>query len=77
MMMVVLSHLAKAQSYISVQVDDLWLYTESEKEGVIKDPCKGDSGGPLIVDNGGQPLLVGVLKVTPSLLYIQSIYGKV
>ena len=46
-----------------VQVDDLWLYTESEKDGVIMDPCKGDSGGPLIVDNGGQPLLVGVLKV--------------
>ena len=46
------------------QVDDLWMYTESETEGVIMDPCKGDSGGPLIVDNGGQPLLVGVLKVT-------------
>ena len=28
------------------------------------DPCKGDSGGPLIIDNGGQPLLVGVLQVT-------------
>ena len=46
------------------QVDDLWMYTESETEGVIMDPCKGDSGGPLIIDNGGQPLLVGVLKVT-------------
>ena len=45
------------------QVDDLWLYTESETDGVIKDTCKGDSGGPLIIDNGGQPLLVGVLKV--------------
>ena len=31
---------------------------------MIKDTCKGDSGGPLIIDNGGQPLLVGVLKVT-------------
>ena len=40
------------------------MYTESETKGVIMDPCKGDSGGPLIVDNGGQPLLVGVLKVT-------------
>ena len=40
------------------------MYTESETEGVIMDPCKGDSGGPLIVNNGGQPLLVGVLKVT-------------
>ena len=39
------------------------MYTESEQGGVIKDPCKGDSGGPLIVDNGGLPLLVGVLKV--------------
>ena len=45
------------------QVDDLWLYTESETDGVIKDTCKGDSGGPLIIDNGGQPLLVGVLEV--------------
>ena len=45
------------------QVGDLWMYTESEQGGVIKDPCKGDSGGPLIVDNGGLPLLVGVLKV--------------
>ena len=45
-------------------MDDLWLYTESEtEEGVIKDTCKGDSGGPLIIDNGGQPLLVGVLEV--------------
>ena len=49
--------------FVFLQVDDLWLYTESEKDGVIMDPCKGDSGGPLIVDNGGQPLLVGVLKV--------------
>ena len=32
------------------------------------DPCKGDSGGPLIIDNGGQPLLVGVLRVTISVL---------
>ena len=47
-----------------LQVGDLWIYTESEREGVIMDPCKGDSGGPLIIDNGGQPLLVGVLKVT-------------
>ena len=28
------------------------------------DPCEGDSGGPLIIDNGGQPLLIGVLQVT-------------
>ena len=49
---------------VFLQVDDLWLYTESERDGVIMDPCKGDSGGPLIIDNGGQPLLVGVLKVT-------------
>ena len=34
---------------------------------MIKDTCKGDSGGPLIIDNGGQPLLVGVLKVTKCL----------
>ena len=61
----------------TTQVDEKWIYTASVIDGVIKDPCKGDSGGPLIVDNGGQPLLVGVLKVTPSLLYIQSIYGKV
>ena len=46
-----------------LQVDELWVYTASETGGVIMDPCKGDSGGPLIVDNGGQPLLVGVLKV--------------
>ena len=46
-----------------LQVDDLWVYTESETEGVIMDPCKGDSGGPLFIDNGGQLLLVGVLKV--------------
>ena len=46
-----------------LQVGDLWIYTESETEGVIMDPCKGDSGGPLIIDNGGQPLLVGVLQV--------------
>ena len=46
-----------------LQVEGLWLYTASEVDGVIKDPCKGDSGGPLIIDNGGQPLLVGVLEV--------------
>ena len=44
-------------------MDDLWLYTKSETDGVIKDTCKGDAGGPLIIDNGGQPLLVGVLEV--------------
>ena len=47
-----------------LQVDDLWVYTESETEGVIMDPCEGDSGGPLLIDNGGQPLLIGVLQVT-------------
>ena len=47
-----------------LQVDDLWIYTASETEGVIMDPCKGDSGGPLFIDNGGQPILVGVLQVT-------------
>ena len=41
----------------------LWLYTASVIDGVIRDPCKGDSGGPLIIDNGGQPLLIGVLEV--------------
>ena len=45
------------------QVDDLWLYTESETEGVIMDPCKGDSGGPLVVKRGGELQLVGVLQV--------------
>ena len=45
------------------QVGGLWLYTASVVDGVIRDPCKGDSGGPLIIDNGGQPLLVGVLEV--------------
>ena len=48
------------------------MYTESETDGVIKDPCKGDSGGPLIVNNGGQPLLVGVLEV--SLSFFQQEY---
>ena len=47
----------------------MWLYTASVVDGVIRDPCKGDSGGPLIIDNGGQPLLVGVLEV--KLLYCQ------
>ena len=51
-----------------LQVDELWVYTKSETEGVIMDPCKGDSGGPLIIDNGGQPLLVGVLRVILSVL---------
>ena len=45
------------------QVTNLWIYTESEVDGVIKDPCKGDSGGPLAVFQGSQPLLIGVLKV--------------
>ena len=46
-----------------LQVTNLWIYTESEVDGVIKDPCKGDSGGPLAVFQGSQPLLIGVLKV--------------
>ena len=45
------------------QVTNLWIYTESEVDGVIKDPCKGDSGGPLAVVQGSQHLLIGVLKV--------------
>ena len=47
-----------------VQVDKLWLYTASVTDGIVTDACKGDSGGPLILENGAQPLLIGVLEVT-------------
>ena len=57
-----------SNTLVFLQVDELWVYTKSEMEGVIMDPCKGDSGGPLIIDNGGQPLLVGVLRVILSVL---------
>ena len=46
------------------QVDNLWLYTASVRDGIVTDACKGDSGGPLILEKGGQPLLIGVLEVT-------------
>lgn len=47
-----------------MQVDQLWLYTGSVTDGMVTDACKGDSGGPLILEKGGQPLLIGVLEVT-------------
>ena len=46
-----------------VQVDELWLYTASVTDGIVTDACKGDSGGPLIIEKGGQHLLIGVLEV--------------
>ena len=45
-------------------MDQLWLYTGSVTDGEVTDACKGDSGGPLILEKGGQPLLIGVLEVT-------------
>ena len=41
----------------------MWIYTSSVSDGKIKDTCKGDAGGPLVVNNGDQSLLIGVLKV--------------
>ena len=41
----------------------LWLYTASVTDGIVTDACKGDSGGPLIIEKGGQHLLIGVLEV--------------
>ena len=35
----------------------------SYPEGVITDPCDGDSGGPLAILRDGRWQLVGVLKV--------------
>ena len=32
-------------------------------DGIVTDACKGDSGGPLIIEKGGQHLLIGVLEV--------------
>ena len=46
-----------------MQVDELWLYTASVTDGIVTDACKGDSGGPLIIEKGGQHLLIGVLEV--------------
>ena len=45
-------------------MEKLWLYTASLTDGVITDACKGDSGGPLIFEKGGQPLLIGILEVS-------------
>ena len=49
-------------------LDDLWVYTGViNSRGELVDTCEGDSGGPLLVQRGGQWHLVGTLKVTDCL----------
>jgi len=44
------------------KVENMWLYTDVFTDGVITDPCDGDSGGPLAILRDGRWQLVGVLK---------------
>ena len=55
-----------------MQVEKLWLYTASLTGGFITDACKGDSGGPLIIEKGGQPLLIGILEVSKNVSHKSS-----
>ena len=55
-----------------MQVEKLWLYTASLTDGVITDACKGDSGGPLIIEKGRRPLLIGILEVSKNVSHKSS-----
>ena len=55
-----------------MQVEKLWLYTASLTDGFITDACKGDSGGPLIIEKGGRPFLIGILEVSKNVSHKSS-----
>ena len=52
-------------------VDNLLVKTGVKNEkGEVADPCKGDSGGPLLLRRKGNWEVVGTLKVGISSVYV-------